>query len=189
MSSASHPISPARFAAALESLSVSSLYLKVAELQNSIAHLRARAFREKQRKEKEERELQEQDEQEPEGRRMGLLHVGPSQFERNIKQQRQLRLNAITKQAEEKEARAREDEVKLASGEWVRTPSGTQIMKPHQTTYVDIFGREQVSRWKDELEKAYKKSQTKFKDEEEMLAATTVVCPPLSYSPFVGIVA
>ena len=41
MSSASHPISPARFAAALESLSVSSLYLKVAELQNSIAHLRA----------------------------------------------------------------------------------------------------------------------------------------------------
>lgn len=149
----------------------------------------ARAFREKQRKEKEERELQEQDEQEPEGRRMGLLHVGPSQFERNIKQQRQLRLNAITKQAEEKEARAREDEVKLASGEWVRTPSGTQIMKPHQTTYVDIFGREQVSRWKDELEKAYKKSQTKFKDEEEMLAATTVVCPPLSYSPFVGIVA
>ncbi|PVH96411.1 hypothetical protein DM02DRAFT_479752, partial [Periconia macrospinosa] len=39
MSSSSHPISSARFAAALESLSVSSLYLKVAELQNSIAHL------------------------------------------------------------------------------------------------------------------------------------------------------
>ncbi|KAK7193907.1 hypothetical protein DPSP01_010133 [Paraphaeosphaeria sporulosa] len=39
MSASAGPISPARFAAALESLSVSSLHAKAAELRNSIAHL------------------------------------------------------------------------------------------------------------------------------------------------------
>ncbi|KAF1953401.1 hypothetical protein CC80DRAFT_148225 [Byssothecium circinans] len=41
MSASAAPISPTRFAAALESLSLSSLYAKVSELQNSIAHLEA----------------------------------------------------------------------------------------------------------------------------------------------------
>ncbi|CAI6250531.1 unnamed protein product [Periconia digitata] len=132
----------------------------------------ARAFREKQRRDNEERELQEQEEEE--GRRIGLLHVGPSQFERNIKEQRRLRLEAVTREAEEKEAREKNDEVKLATGEWVRTPSGTQLMKPGQEAYIDIFGREQISRRKEELERAQKKSQTDFKSPEEMLAATTL---------------
>ena len=39
MSSDTLPISPARFAAALKDLSLSSLHLKVLELRNSIAHL------------------------------------------------------------------------------------------------------------------------------------------------------
>ncbi|KAF9740966.1 hypothetical protein PMIN03_009252 [Paraphaeosphaeria minitans] len=39
MSASAGPISPARFAAALESLSVSSLHAKAAELRNSVAHL------------------------------------------------------------------------------------------------------------------------------------------------------
>ncbi|KAK3330142.1 hypothetical protein B0H66DRAFT_542887 [Apodospora peruviana] len=39
MSSDATPISPARFAAALKELSISSLHLKVLELRNSIAHL------------------------------------------------------------------------------------------------------------------------------------------------------
>ena len=39
MSSSAVPISAARFAAALESLSVSSLHAKAAELRNSIVHL------------------------------------------------------------------------------------------------------------------------------------------------------
>lgn len=39
MSSSALPISAARFAAALESLSVSSLHAKAAELRNNIAHL------------------------------------------------------------------------------------------------------------------------------------------------------
>ncbi|PVH96412.1 hypothetical protein DM02DRAFT_617242 [Periconia macrospinosa] len=134
----------------------------------------ARAFREKQQRENEERELAEQEREELQGDRIGLLHVGPSQFERNIKQQRKLRLEAITKEAEEKEARAKEDEVRLSTGEWVRTPSGTQLMKPGQETYVDIFGREQISRRKEQLELAQEKSHSGFKSEEEMLAATTL---------------
>jgi hypothetical protein len=39
MSSATTPISPARFAAALKDLPLSTLHLKAAELRNSIAHL------------------------------------------------------------------------------------------------------------------------------------------------------
>jgi hypothetical protein len=39
MSSESLPITPSRFSKALQDLSLSSLYLKVSELRNSIAHL------------------------------------------------------------------------------------------------------------------------------------------------------
>ena len=74
-------------------------------------------------------------------------------------------------------------EVQLATGEWVKTPSGKQLMKPHQTTYVDVFGNEQVSRRAEEQEKYQQKSVTGFKDEAEMLAQTTVVRPPLPPSP------
>jgi rhomboid-like protein len=66
----------------------------------------------------------------------------------------------------------------------VRTPTGTQLMRPDQTTYVDVFGREQVSRRKEMMEKYQNKSVTSFKDESEMLSSTTVVstflCPPSS---------
>ncbi|KAF1970319.1 hypothetical protein BU23DRAFT_214328 [Bimuria novae-zelandiae CBS 107.79] len=55
MSSESLPISPERFAKALESLSVSSLHAKAAELRNSITHL------EKSNAELEEYVRQEQD--------------------------------------------------------------------------------------------------------------------------------
>ncbi|KAF1817108.1 hypothetical protein P152DRAFT_376196, partial [Eremomyces bilateralis CBS 781.70] len=39
MSSASHPITPARFAAAIEDLPPGPLFTKASELQNSINHL------------------------------------------------------------------------------------------------------------------------------------------------------
>lgn len=136
----------------------------------------ARAFREQQKKEKEERALE--DNQYGHGERIGMLHTGPSQFERNIEEKRRRRLEEITKKAEEKEARERENEVKLASGEWVRTPSGTQLMKPGQTTYVDVFGKEQISRRKEMMEKYQKDAQTPFKDEADMLSKTTLVSTP-----------
>jgi len=41
MSAAAIPITPERFAAALEDLSLSSLYAKAAEIRNSISHLQA----------------------------------------------------------------------------------------------------------------------------------------------------
>jgi hypothetical protein len=41
MSSEASPITPARFAKALEDLSIGSLHAKVAEIRNSIAHLEA----------------------------------------------------------------------------------------------------------------------------------------------------
>lgn len=138
-----------------------------------------RVFKEKQDKEKEERELEERQQ----GQRMGLLHAGPSQFERNIEEKRRQRLEEITKKAEEKERIERENEEKLASGEWVRTPSGTQLMKPGQDTYVDIFGREQVSRVKEQMEEYRKKATTDFKDEAEMLARTTLVSIPYPFYP------
>lgn len=140
----------------------------------------ARVFREKQKKE--EAENAERYEAE-ERQRFGILRSGKSQFELKIEEERRKRLDAITKKAEEKEARAVEEEKMLATGEWVRTPRGTQLMKPGQETYVDVFGREQVSRRKEMLEKYQQKSQTEFKDEAEMLSATTLVCrslfPPL----------
>jgi rhomboid-like protein len=136
----------------------------------------ARVFREQQKKEQADQTDQKtmHEWQEP-SQKIGMLHVGPSQFERNIAEKRRLRLEEVTKKAEEKEAREKEHEVKLATGEWVRTPGGTQLMKPGQTAYVDIFGREQVSRRKEEMEKYQKKAQTDFKNEAEMLSKTTLV--------------
>jgi rhomboid-like protein len=130
----------------------------------------ARAFKEQMQKEEEERQQQERDEQ-----KIGILHVGKSQFERNIEEKRQQRLAEITRIAEEKEKNEKEMEVKLATGEWVRTPTGTQLMKPGQETYVDIFGREQISRQKEIAEEYQKKSYSGFNTVEEMLAQTTLV--------------
>ncbi|KAF2131645.1 hypothetical protein P153DRAFT_365220 [Dothidotthia symphoricarpi CBS 119687] len=130
----------------------------------------ARAFREKMQEEEEAERLR----QERDGERIGILHVGKSQFERNIEEKRRQRLEEVTKKAEEKEAKEREMEEKLASGEWVRTPTGTQLMKPGQTAYVDVFGREQVSRRKEELVAYQKKSETTFEDEQDMLSKTTL---------------
>jgi rhomboid-like protein len=135
----------------------------------------ARAFREQMQKEEEERQQQERDEQ-----KIGILHVGKSQFERNIEEKRQQRLAEITRIAEEKEKNEKEMEAKLATGEWVRTPTGTQLMKPGQETYVDVFGREQISRQKEIAEENRLKSHSGFSTVEEMLAATTLVSP-LSY--------
>jgi rhomboid-like protein len=133
----------------------------------------ARAFREQMEKEEEERIKAEQEDQ-----KIGILHVGKSQFERNIEEKRKQRLEEITRIAEEKEERERDMEVKLATGEWVKTPTGTQLMKPGQTTYVDVFGREQVSRRKEEMEKYNQASQaTAAKTAEELLAQTTLVSP------------
>jgi rhomboid-like protein len=136
----------------------------------------ARAFKEQMQKEEEERQRQEQD-----GQRIGILHVGKSQFERNIEEKRQQRLEEVTRVAEQKEEKEREMEEKLASGEWVRTPTGTQLMKPGQTTYVDVFGREQVSRRKEEAERYRKVSEeTEYTTPEEMLSKTTLVILPAS---------
>ncbi|KAF1840925.1 uncharacterized protein K460DRAFT_410318 [Cucurbitaria berberidis CBS 394.84] len=131
----------------------------------------ARAFKEQMEKEEQERQQQELD-----GRKIGILHVGKSQFERNIEEKRRERLEEITRIAEEKEQKEREMEEKLESGEWVRTPTGTQLMKPGQSTYVDVFGREQVSRRKEEQEKYSKASAaTDAKTPEELLAQTTLI--------------
>jgi rhomboid-like protein len=132
----------------------------------------ARAFKEQMQKEEEQRQQQERDEQ-----KIGILHVGKSQFERNIEEKRRQRLEEITRKAEEKEQKEREMEKQLETGEWVRTPTGTQLMKPGQTTYVDVFGREQVSRRKEEAEKYQKQSETEFETVEEMLSKTTLVGP------------
>jgi rhomboid-like protein len=131
----------------------------------------ARAFREQMEKEEQERIQQEAADQ-----KIGILHVGKSQFERNIEEKRQQRLDEMARKAEEKEKEEREMEEKLASGEWVRTPTGTQLMKPGQTTYVDVFGREQVSRRKEEMEKYAKASSaTSANTLEELLSQTTLV--------------
>lgn len=144
----------------------------------------ARAFREQMEKEEQERQQQELDDQ-----KIGILHVGKSQFERNIEEKRKQRLEEITRIAEEKEERERDMEVKLASGEWVRTPTGTQLMKPGQTTYVDVFGREQVSRRKEEMEKYAKASAvTSAKTPEELLAETTLAQRLYPMSAFVLLV-
>jgi rhomboid-like protein len=130
----------------------------------------ARAFKEEMEKEEAARQQQELD-----GRKIGILHAGKSQFERNIEEKRRARLEEITRKAEEKERHEREMEEKLATGEYVKTPTGTQLMKPGQTTYVDVFGREQVSRRKEEAEKYQKQSETEFSSVEEMLSKTTLV--------------
>lgn len=131
----------------------------------------ARVYREQQKKEAEERA---QEEEQQERQQFGILRTGKSQFELSIEQKRKERLDAITKKAEEKEAKAIEEEKMLATGEWVRTPRGTQLMKPGQEAYVDVFGREQISRRKEELEKYQQKSYTPFKNVDEMLSSTTL---------------
>lgn len=136
----------------------------------------ARAFKEQMQKEEEERLQQESEEQ-----KFGILHAGKSQFELNIEEKRRQRLEDITRIAEEKEKNERDMEAKLATGEWVRTPTGTQLMKPGQTTYVDIFGREQVSRRKEMRELYSSKSETTdAATPEELRSRTTVV----RYPPF-----
>jgi hypothetical protein len=108
--------------------------------------------------------------------KIGILHAGKSQFELNIEEKRRQRLEEVARKAEEKEQQEREMEEKLATGEYVRTPTGTQLMKPGQTTYIDVFGREQVSRRKEEMEKYNKAAQlTDAVSEEELLAKTTLV--------------
>jgi rhomboid-like protein len=145
----------------------------------------ARVFREQQKKAQETQAEEQEREYEAQlgGKRIGLLHHGRSQFEIQIEQNRRKRLEEFTKKAEEKEARVKEDEVKLATGEWVRTPSGTQLMKPDQTAYVDIFGREQVSRRKEVMAEAQRKSNTSFESETEMLQATSIVRLPTACHP------
>lgn len=133
----------------------------------------ARAFRDQMQKEAEERQQQERDDQ-----KIGILHVGKSQFERNIEEKRQARLAQATRKAELKEQREKDMEAQLATGEWVKTPSGKQLMKPHQTTYIDVFGNEQVSRRSEERAKYEQKAVTSFKDETEMLSQTTLVRRP-----------
>ncbi|KAF1930670.1 uncharacterized protein M421DRAFT_57714 [Didymella exigua CBS 183.55] len=129
----------------------------------------ARAFREHMEADAAARAQQERDEQ-----KIGILHVGKSQFERNIEEKRRARLQEATRKAEEKERRERDMEAQLATGEWVKTPSGTQLMKPYQTTYIDVFGNEQVSRRSEERAKYEQQAVTDFKDETEMLAKTTL---------------
>ncbi|KAF2866737.1 hypothetical protein BDV95DRAFT_611418 [Massariosphaeria phaeospora] len=129
----------------------------------------------KQQQKKQEEEMEEMGEiEEREGRKIGMLHVGPSQFERNIIEKRRERLEAQARKDEEKEQKEKENMAKLATGEWVRTPSGKQLMKPGQTTYVDVFGREQVSLRKEIEEKARNDAQLPYKDLEELLKATTL---------------
>ena len=135
----------------------------------------ARAFRDQLQKEEDERQQRELDDQ-----KIGILHVGKSQFERNIEEKRQARLAEATRKAELKEQRDKDMEAQLATGEWVKTPSGTQLMKPHQTTYIDIFGNEQISRRSEERAKWEQRAVTGFKDEKEMLAQTTLVSSPPS---------
>ncbi|KAH6615247.1 hypothetical protein C7974DRAFT_344231 [Boeremia exigua] len=129
----------------------------------------ARAFREKLAQEEAERQQAGFDDQ-----KIGILHVGKSQFERNIEEKRRARLAEATRKAELKEQREKDMEAQLATGEWVKTPSGKQLMKPHQTTYVDVFGNEQVSRRSEERERYQAQAATPFKSEQEMLSSTTL---------------
>lgn len=132
----------------------------------------ARAFKEQLEKEEQQQQRQRKDGRE---HKIGMLHVGKSQFERNIEEKRRARLDEITKKAEEREKNERDMEAKLATGEWVKTPTGTQLMKPGQTTYIDIFGKEQVSRRKEEMERYAKESEaTGALTAEELLAKTTL---------------
>jgi rhomboid-like protein len=147
------------------------LWLADPETESKYKDNPARAFRERLQREEEQREQAARDEQ-----KIGILHVGKSQFERNIEEKRQQRLAEVTRKAELKEQRERDMEAQLATGEWVKTPSGTQLMKPHQTTYVDVFGREQISRRNEERAKYERQAVTGFKDETEMLSQTTLVC-------------
>ncbi|KAF2706526.1 hypothetical protein K504DRAFT_385383 [Pleomassaria siparia CBS 279.74] len=144
----------------------------------------ARVWRDQQKEIDKENEAQ----QEEEGQRIGMLRVGPSEFERNIAEKRRQRLEAVTKQAEEKENKAKEEMKLLETGEWVKTPRGTGLMKPGQTAYVDIFGREQISHRKEIQAEYRKKAELPFKTAEELLAQTTVPQRLYPMSAFVLVV-
>lgn len=105
----------------------------------------------------------------------GMLHHGPSVLEESIKRKRLKRLEQATKRAEEKEAKEAEEAKLIASGEYVRSPGGTALIKPGQTTYVDIFGREQLDDRKQWADYYNKKAATPFKSEEEMRNSKTTV--------------
>ncbi|KAF2200047.1 hypothetical protein GQ43DRAFT_441937 [Delitschia confertaspora ATCC 74209] len=104
----------------------------------------------------------------------GMLHHGPSVLEQSIQEKRKKRLEAAAKRAEEKEARKAKERELIASGQYVRSPGGTALVKPGQTTYVDVFGREQVDERKKWTEHFAKMSETPFKSEEEMLKSKTI---------------
>ncbi|UPX11007.1 Rhomboid protease [Ascochyta rabiei] len=144
------------------------LWLADPETESKYKHP-ARAFREQMQREEAERQQHARDDQ-----KIGILHVGRSQFERNIEEKRHARLAEATRNAELKEQRERDMDAQLATGEWVKTPSGKQLMKPHQTTYVDVFGNEQVSRRSEERAKYEQRAVSGFKDPEEMLSKTTL---------------
>ncbi|KAH7130709.1 hypothetical protein B0J11DRAFT_483531 [Dendryphion nanum] len=166
-----HPVDEARAAeewAEKEANRISyELWLADPENADSKYNDPARIYREQQ---KEFEAAQEEEE----GKRIGILRAGPSEFERNIKQKRQERLEEIAKKAEKKEAEEKEMEKKIATGEWVRTPGGTALMKPGQTAYVDVFGREQVSHYEAIQQRYREQAESPFKSEEEMRAASTV---------------
>ncbi|KAF2182179.1 hypothetical protein K469DRAFT_636949 [Zopfia rhizophila CBS 207.26] len=156
------------------------LWLKDPENADSKYNDPARVFRDQQK------EIEEMNQQR--GQKIGILHHGPSKFEENIERKRRKRLEAMAKREEEKERRLKEEQEKLASGEWVRTPGGTALMKPHQTTYIDIFGREQIDNRKEMNEHYQKKSASPFQSEEEMLKATTTAQRLIPMTAFVAAV-
>lgn len=132
----------------------------------------ARVWAEKQKKEKEEAEQAGAEQ----GQRIGMLRMGPSQFERNIVEKRRQRLEEMTRKAEEKEKREEEMKKLIATGKYLLTPGGTQLMKPGQTAYIDLFGKEQVSRRKEEEAKYREKAvNQEYSTPEEMLSKMTVV--------------
>ncbi|KAF2272582.1 uncharacterized protein EI97DRAFT_206206 [Westerdykella ornata] len=134
---------------------------------------------------KELEEIRKEEEQ-----RMGMLHVGRSQFELNIEEQRRARLEAQARKAEEEEKRQKEMQEQLATGRYVLTPSGKQVMIPEngQKVYIDIFGREQVSRAEEIKKENLEKAHLPFKSEEELLSATTLVQRLYPMTAFVFIV-
>jgi rhomboid-like protein len=122
----------------------------------------AKAWREMEEEQREKRVYQ-----------TGILHHGPSVFQENIKLKRMKRLEEATKRAEEKEAKEAEEAKLIASGEYVRSPGGTALIKPGQTTYVDIFGKEVLDDRKKWADYYNMKAASPFKSEEEMAKAKT----------------
>ena len=130
------------------------------------------------------KEMKEEEKMQQRQYQTTMLHHGPSVLEQSIKEKRKKRLEEATKRAEEKEAKEAEEAKLIASGEYIRSPGGTALIKPGQTTYVDIFGKEVVDRRKEWSDYYNKKAATPFKSEEEMRNAQTPVrylISPFSY--------